>query len=242
MTILLLTLVAFLTSVVSAISGMGGGILLFSTMTFFLKLDVIIPIHGVVQFASNGSRVLYLIKNVKKNMFFPYIFGALIGTTYAVYLKQHHTISTTIPFSIIVVLILYTVFKPKKMPQIKLPDWTFFFVGILNGFMAIFVGAVGPFLAVFFVRDDLTKEQVIANKASMQLFIHLLKFPAFFTLGFSYLEYWSIWLPMILVSVFGTRYGIGVLRNIDEKVFKLIFKSALVIAAMRLIYKIITAS
>lgn len=241
MTIVFLALVAFFTSVVSAISGMGGGILLFSTMTFFLKLDVIIPIHGVVQFTSNGSRVFYLIKNVKLNMFLPYIFGALIGTTYAVYLKQHYTISTTIPLSIVIILILYTVFKPKKMPQIKLPDWAFFIVGILNGLMAIFVGAVGPFLAVFFVRDDLSKEQVIANKASMQLFIHLLKFPAFFALGFSYFEYWSIWLPMIVVSVFGTKYGISVLKKIDDKIFILIFKSALVIAALRLTYKIITS-
>ena len=56
----ILFIVAMLTSILSGVIGMGGGILLFSCMTLFLTLDVIVPVHGVVQLSSNSSRVWML--------------------------------------------------------------------------------------------------------------------------------------------------------------------------------------
>lgn len=235
----ILFLVAIMTSVISAIAGMGGGILLLTTMTFFLTLDVIIPIHGVVQFTSNSSRVLYLKEHVKKDMFVPYVFGAVIGVLGAVYLKRHVDINRAYPLSVICFLIFYTLFKPKRLPSFKIPFKGFAVVGLINGFLGIFVGAVGPFLAIFFIRDDLSKQEVIANKACMQLLVHFLKLPAFISLGFNYLEYWHYWLPMIFASIIGTKYGVGLLHKIDERMFKRIFKSALFIAAIRILYKLV---
>ena len=47
---------AFGTSILSAILGMAGGIVLLSVMLLFLEPLVAIPLHGVVQLVSNGSR------------------------------------------------------------------------------------------------------------------------------------------------------------------------------------------
>ena len=52
----LLVLVAFCTAILSAIVGMAGGIVLLSTMLLFFEPLVAIPLHGVVQLVSNGSR------------------------------------------------------------------------------------------------------------------------------------------------------------------------------------------
>ncbi len=53
-----LGLAAFLTSILSAILGMGGGITLLALMLLFLEPLVAIPLHATVQLVSNGTRSL----------------------------------------------------------------------------------------------------------------------------------------------------------------------------------------
>ena len=61
---LLLTVVAFGTSVVSGILGMAGGLILLSAL--LLKLDplVAVPVHGLVQLVANASRAWFLRQHV----------------------------------------------------------------------------------------------------------------------------------------------------------------------------------
>lgn len=235
---IILILVAILTSVISAVAGMGGGILLLSIMTFFLTLDVIIPIHGVVQFTSNSSRVYFLRKHTLKKILIPYLIFSIIGVYFAVVFKKSILLDRHWILLIITTMIFYTLFKPKKLPHFHIPFWAFGIVGLINGFLGILIGSVGPFLAVFFLRDDLTKEEVIANKAFCQFFVHLLKIPAFISLGFNYSEYWLLWAPMIVSSIIGTKLGVGYLKKMDDQIFRKIYRAALLFAGIRLAYKI----
>ena len=52
----ILCAVALMTAVLSAVVGMAGGITLLSVMLLFFDPLVAIPVHGVVQLVSNGSR------------------------------------------------------------------------------------------------------------------------------------------------------------------------------------------
>ena len=53
-----LALAALLTSILSAIVGMGGGITLLAIMLLFLDPLVAIPLHATVQMVSNGTRAV----------------------------------------------------------------------------------------------------------------------------------------------------------------------------------------
>lgn len=53
----ILIVVAFLTSALSGVVGMGGGMLLLSVMAACFPPAVLIPLHGAVQFVSNGVRM-----------------------------------------------------------------------------------------------------------------------------------------------------------------------------------------
>ena len=64
---------------------------------------------------------------------------------------------------------------PKKEQKNKL----FIIVGFISGISSIFIGAVGPLIAPFFLRSDLNKENIIANKAACQIITHLGKIPIF---------------------------------------------------------------
>ena len=69
----------------------------------------------------------------------------------------------------------YRISGPKKEQKNKL----FIIVGFISGISSIFIGAVGPLIAPFFLRSDLNKENIIANKAACQIITHLGKIPIF---------------------------------------------------------------
>ena len=117
--------------------------------------------------------------------------------------------------------------------------WGFIGVGATVGFLSPLVGATGPFIAPFFLRDDFTKENIVSTKATVQALGHLLKFPIFFAIGFDYLEFLPLILGMTAAAMLGTKLGIGVLKTIDPRIFTLLFKLALGIAALRLLWKMI---
>ncbi|MCT4643051.1 MAG: sulfite exporter TauE/SafE family protein [Bacteriovoracaceae bacterium] len=234
--IITLSFLSFLTAIVSAATGMAGGVLLLSAMSLFIPFYQIIPIHGAVQLTSNCSRSYYLRHKIDYSKLFFYSLGLPLGASITIYILQSY-INETIAFFLLSLLIFYVLFKPKKLPSIKLNLFSWVLVGLITGILALTVGSVGPFLSVFFINDKLSKEQIVANKSSMQLMAHLIKVPSFLYLGFNYLEHWKLILLMALFSVAGNKFGLIVLRKINEKKFRVIFKMVLFAALIRLLYK-----
>lgn len=233
--ITLVSLSAITTSIISAIAGMGGGILLLSIMTFFFPYHALVPVHGIAQIVSNFSRAFLLRSHINKKMFYIYALGVPFGAALSIYLIK----SIENPDAALILigfLLLYTVFKPKKLPPIMIPIWAFFFLGVLCGTLGILIGAIGPLIAPFMLRTDLKKENIIATKASFQIVTHLMKIPSFLYLGFNYIEYIVPILLLIICPFLGTNIGIKILKNIDEKKFRLIFKAALLMAALRIFF------
>jgi uncharacterized membrane protein YfcA len=225
------------TSALSAATGMGGGVLLFTVMTLYFPIGTLIPIHGIIQFFNNFFILIFLKSFLKKSLLKPFLLGSLLGILGGAFLVTK-IIQTSIPQIIIVSLILYTLFRPKKLPDLELQHKNFFWVGIITGFLGIIAGAIDPVLGPFFVRKDLSKEEVIANKAFMQAVVHLSKIPIFLFLGFDYLPYLSFCILTNIACVFGTKFGIVLLKKMDEKLFLLVFKIALMATGLRLVYKI----
>lgn len=228
---------SFFTAIISAITGMGGGIILLSFMTVFLSLNVVIPIHGFIQLVSNTSRSYFLKERIKWDFALPFFLGVPLGTLTSYFIVKQLP-SPTIPLMIIVALIFYSVFRPKKLPHIQIPKWGFFFLGYTVGVFSLLIGATGPLIAPFFLRPDFKKEEIIATKAIVQMAGHLFKIPAFLALGFPYLDYSWLILGMTILTIAGTKYGVGLLEKLNEKVFIYIFKSALFIAGVRILFKL----
>jgi uncharacterized membrane protein YfcA len=125
------------------------------------------------------------------------------------------------------------------MPSLKIPNSCFFFVGLISGILSLLIGSTGPFQAAFFVRDDIVKNEIIATKASMQLFSHLLKIPSFLFLGFNYMAHWDLILIGIVATIIGTRYGVSILERFSERIFSIIFRTALFLSMLRLSYQVL---
>lgn len=234
----LLIFSSFFTSILSAVVGMAGGIVLLSLMTFVLPVSQLIPLHGVIQLVSNSSRTYFLRHSVIRPIFFFFLLGLPFGTWSAVLLLESLT-DPKIPLLLILFLILYTLFKPKKMPEIKLPFWAFFFLGYTIGVLGPLIGATGPFLAPFFLRDDFSKEQTVATLSSVQTLGHMIKIPAFLYMGFSYLDFWLLLFLMSLATILGTHLGVSLLHRLKDSFFKLLFRGGLAFAGARIAYLVL---
>ena len=214
---------------------MGGGVTLLAVMTFFYPMHVIIPIHGAVQFTSNVSRTLILRQHIHRASFKAFLFGVPLGALGVWFLLTRSSRPEWVIW-IVIILLFYVAFKPKKLPEIRLkPQW-YFLLGVLGSFLGALIGATGPLLAPFFARSDFSKEQIVATKSACQILVHLVKFPIFIGLSFAYDEYWQEILLMLMAVVLGTRVGVGLLKRLRPKTFMLILKVALALTGLRLLF------
>ena len=76
---ILLALANLLTSALTAITGVGGGMILIGLMPFFMPVAAVVPVHGVTQFVSNASRAWFGRKDVALEHFWSFLFGSIGG-------------------------------------------------------------------------------------------------------------------------------------------------------------------
>lgn len=233
----ILIVFSFFTSALSSATGMGGGVLLFTVMTLYFPINIVIPVHGVIQFFNNFLTLNLLKHHLKKSLMMPFLLGSIPGILLAAF-SVHKIIQTAAPQIIILCLILYSLFRPARLPDLELQHKNFIWVGFITGFLGIIAGAIDPILAPFFVRKDLSKEEVIANKSAMQAIVHFAKIPVFLYLGFDYLPYFSFCLITNVACFFGTRFGIMMLKRMSEAVFMKVFKVALGLTGLRMFFKL----
>ncbi|GAA4879079.1 sulfite exporter TauE/SafE family protein [Ferrimonas pelagia] len=235
--VLLLMMAIYLASLISSVTGSAGGVLMFAAMGTVIPARALVALHGSVQLVSNLNRTWWLRHSVDARLCGYFGVGVALGAVLATALIAQFA-SELIPLWILLALIGYTLFKPKRMPAIRVSGRGFFWVGLATGILGILAGAVDPFLAVFFVRDDMSKQQIVANKSMMQLMTHLTKIPAFLYLGFSFVEHWPLIAVFALAAMAGNWTGLKLLHRIDVKRFITLMKLALMLAAWQIGFQI----
>jgi len=246
MELIILIISAFLTSSISAVLGMGGGIILLGIMAIIIPNGyMVIALHGIIQLISNTTRTFVFRKYLKKDLVKEFLIGAIIGAGLSAIIifllikifevSSASDIKVDFLKPLIGIFIIWYLFLkgPKKEKESK----SFIKVGSISGLASIFIGATGPLIAPFFLNSNLTKENIIANKAACQMITHLTKIPLFiFFFNVSYIQEYKLLLPLIIAVFIGTNFGKKILDMIPEKLFIKLFKIALFIIAIKLIF------
>ncbi len=110
-------------------------------------------------------------------------------------------------------------------------------LGLLVTPISLFVGATGPILAPFFLRQGLSRHSIVATKAACQFAVHSLKIAVFTSFGFAFGEYTTLMICMVLAVIAGSYIGKLLLDRLSEKIFVLFFKIIITLLAFRLIYQ-----
>jgi uncharacterized protein len=234
--VVLLTIAAFVTSTISGVLGMGGGMVLLGVMAAMLPAAWVVPVHGVVQLCSNGVRTALFLPHVRWRIFLTYVGPATIGLIAATMVWSGAKLTWFKP-GIGIFILCFLVYRHYKPGLRNVALWVYAPLGLVVGFLAIFVGSTGPFIAPFFLRDDFEKENVIATKAVCQLWLHLAKIPAFIALGFDYVGQVDLLGWLVLAVIGGTWIGKKLLGKLSERVFLVLFQVVLAGIACLLIYQ-----
>jgi len=236
---------AFITSSISAVLGMGGGIILLGIMAILIPEGyVVVALHGIIQLVSNITRSYVFRQYVKGQIIRQYFPGAILGLCLSAFIiillihifdvQSAKNIKVDILKPLIGIFIIWFLFGLR--PQINNEKQHFFGVGVLSGFTTVFIGATGPLIAPFFLKGKLTKENIIANKAVCQAISHMGKIPLFIIFfEFNYFTELRVLIPLIIAVFLGTNIGKQILQFIPEQVFRILFKGALTIIAIKLI-------
>jgi uncharacterized membrane protein YfcA len=231
--LIILIITALLTSIISGMTGMAGGTILLAVIASIVDTAFVVPLHGTVQLVSNSTRSLLFFKHIKWKIILFFLIGILPGALIGLYVFK--LLDKNIIKLLMGIFILVITYLPKSKRESKSSFAIFLPIGFFSGLIGIFFGAIGPFIAPFFVRKDVLKEELVATKATCQSISHIIKIPLFGFIGANILVYWNILLYLFLAVIIGTIVGKNVLNKMSEVTFKKIFKMILTIIALRLI-------
>jgi uncharacterized membrane protein YfcA len=231
--LIILIIAALLTSTISGMTGMAGGTILLAIIASIVDTAFIVPLHGTVQLFSSGTRLFLFFKHIKWKIIFFFFIGILPGALIGIYVFK--LLDKNIIKLLMGIFILVVTYLPGSKKESKSSFAIFLPIGFLSGLIGIFFGAIGPFIAPFFVRKDVLKEELVATKATCQSIAHVIKIPLFGFIGANILVYWNTILFLCLAVIVGTIIGKNMLNKMSDVTFKKIFKIILTIIALRLI-------
>jgi uncharacterized membrane protein YfcA len=232
---LILIVTSFLASTLAGITAMGGGVLLISVMAAFLPPLAIVPVHGVVMFASNATRALFGFRHIEWPIFRLYFCGGIIGAAIG------SRFIKSIPAEIIPLLlgsfILIVTWIPTFKIEKRIPA-KFFWMGGIQTFLSLFVGATGPLLSSVLVREGMERDRLVVTHAFLMTSAHLLKVTTFGLVGFVFTPYIPLLVGMIAGVTLGSYFGTYLRGKVPEKPFRQVLKTLLTILALRMILKV----
>ncbi|MFK7890245.1 MAG: TSUP family transporter [Granulosicoccus sp.] len=228
----LLALGAFstLTSLVTAVAGLGGGLLLLALMAQLLPPSILIPLHGVAQFFSNANRGVIHRDKLDWNYLKPFGFGSLIGAFAFVPLLVF--VNAVIGAMAMGCFILAITWFPKLFNVSRLPP---LFSGTLTSGLGVLFGATGPLAMSAHPKEHWSKGQIVGNHGAAMAFQHGVKVIAFLVAGVQLQQYLPHMLVLFVGAWLGTFIGTKILRKVSDKRFKTILKWVLTLLGIRLI-------
>ena len=230
----LLVGLAFLTSLLTAVAGIGGGVVMLAAMASLLPPGAVIPLHAMVQLGSNAGRTLVMRRWIDRPRLWPFLLGSVAGIALGGSLAIN--LSGDVLRLVLGLFILQTVWLPVAAMAV-VSGRGLVLGGAVASFLTMLVGATGPYVAALLRPLGLGREGLIATHAAAMTAQHGLKMLAFGVLGFAF----GPWLPLVAAMVAagfaGTLAGRKMLRRLSEQWFERIIATLLTVLALDLVLR-----
>ncbi len=211
------------TAFISGIFGMAGGLILMGVLTATLPLAMAMILHGTIQLVSNGWRAWLIRQHISWPIVGRYLIGGVVAIGVLVFVAWR-------PEKRAVFLMLGAMAFIPWVPKTWFAlDAAKPFQAEVLGFIAqalnTLAGVVGPVLDIFFVRTDMTRQEVVATKSTTQVIAHLTKIvfwslPVFVGMEADLIPPWWLVVVAVPVSMLGTWLGGLVLHRMSDVAFR----------------------
>lgn len=228
----LLTLAALLTSMLSAIAGLGGGVLLMLLMPGLVPLGAIVPLHAVVQSVSNAARVAFAMPSVAVRLIPPLLLGSLAGAlvgSLSVGLVSLEWLPAVAGAVILIITWLpVTAIIPKGRAA-------FYFLGFYQTGLGMLAGATGPLGASVLTLISKDRDWLVVNTGVYMTINHVIRSFAYGLLGFAFAPWWETIAVMSFGMVAGAWLGTKVRQRVPQGFFEQAFKWLITVLAVRMV-------
>ena len=166
-------IVALVTSTLSGVFGMAGGLVLMGALALVLPVSAALVTHGLIQMAANGWRAVLHRQHVQWRIVGLYALGSAVVAIALAFVA--YTPSKPLLY-LLLGLVPGLTWLPKRVLTLdaaKPPQALL--CGLLVTGLNLLAGVAGPLLDIFFIRTDLTRHRIVATKAATQVFSHLAK-------------------------------------------------------------------
>jgi uncharacterized membrane protein YfcA len=225
---------AFLTSLTAGIGGIAGGVILISVMPGFLPAEALIPVHGIVQIASNVSRAAFGIQQIDWRISRTYaagaIVGALLGSQIVPYIAWEN-----MPLILGTFILVFT-WMPRMGNAPDLPG-KFAILGLFQTTLSLFIGIAGPVNMPFLLRENLGRDRTVITHSVQMTSMHLLKVITLGILGFAFGPYLGLMAGMVAAAALGSWIGTRLRGKISEELFRKGIKILITLLAFRMLLK-----
>lgn len=211
--------VVFLTSALSGVFGMAGGLILLWFLLLVLPATAAIVVHGAIQLCSNGSRAWF------SRHYIDWRIVAIIasgGALAALGLALIGYTPNTAIVSLLIGLLPVLVWLPRRWLHFDASRASHAFgCGLAAGGLTIAAGVSGPTIDLFFIRTPMDRRQIVATKAAVQVIAHAIKIVFYFGAALTLTAtQWGAVLLAIPLAVLGTRSGNVILRRLTDANFR----------------------
>lgn len=208
--------VVVLTSALSGVLGMAGGMILAAALAGTMPVPEAMVLHGVAQLASNGSRAAVLAEHVRGRSLGWFFLGLVLAAVGAKALDLQ-------PSARVVLVVLGTMPFAARLSRWK-ADATKPGVAVLagaaNGAVQLVAGVSGPLLDLFFLGTKLDRHAIVATKAGTQVLAHAVKIAFFAPLVAPGAVGGSALGIAVVGSVLGTALGTRLLDRWRDESFQ----------------------
>jgi uncharacterized protein len=208
------------TSFISGIFGMAGGLILLGVLLMFLDVAPAMVLFGTIQTAANGWRATLWVRHVDWGIVWRYMVGStimfLILRLVAI-LPSKATLYITlglIPFAADLL--------PRRLtPDITRPGAPYI-CGAFIIVLQLLAGAAGHILDIFFQNSRLDRKTIVGTKAVTQVAGHLYRILYFgsFELAFDMSVPWWAYAVAVALSFAGTSLAAPVLLRMTDDAFR----------------------
>jgi uncharacterized membrane protein YfcA len=209
----------FLTSMLSGIFGMAGGLVLLGILLLILPVGTAIAVQGAIQLIANGSRAFFSRGYIDLRVL-AIMTAGLVTAAAALFTLRYTPDLATVCITIGLLPILLWIPESWLALDASKPHHAFF-CGVLGGGINLAVGVAGPTIDMFFIRTPMDRRTIIATKAAAQVVNHAAKIAFYWSATATLAPFeWAAIALAAPFAVLGTSAGHWVLQRLTDANFK----------------------
>jgi uncharacterized protein len=235
--ILVVIIASLVASVIAAVAGFGGAVIMLPVLVWAVGIQDAIPVLTIAQLIGNLSRVIFNKRELKWSVIWRFALGAvptaIIGGI--IFATAPATALVRLLGVFLIVMVIYRHTHWGKNARLKLGG--FVPLGAASGILSAVLGTVGPFAAPFFLSYGLMKGAYIGTEAMTAVIMHVTKLGVYGSYSLIGIRTLLIGIAISAVMIFGTYMGKRLLNKVPERVFPYVIESTMLVAGLMFLIK-----